>query len=140
MKYHFEKIRIAILTGVILSVISLKFSYFTHFITSKLDQNYSNTCLMRSFVDPIRWWFFVQPFVISIIMAFAWNSIKEKFKNNFNTARGPLFGLLFWIISLPSLLLSYSIFPISLLLTITWALSGLSQSIVAGFIFSKTIE
>ena len=140
MKYHFKKIRIAILTGVILSVISFRLSYFAHFITSEIDKDYSNTCLLRSWSDPKMLWFFIHPFVTSVIMAFTWSFAKGNFKDKFNTESGARFGLLFWIISLPSLLLSYSIFPISLLLTITWAITGLSQAIVAGYIFSKTIQ
>jgi hypothetical protein len=121
-------------------IISFLLGRILHLIMPEIESQYKNPCLFRPWSDPRMWFFFAHPFALSLIMAFTWSPTKHVFKGKFNNENGMLFGLFFWIISLPGLLLSYSTFPLTLIIVISWAFTGLVQTTIAGFMISKTIK
>jgi len=135
-----KKIAYGLMAGAVMLLISLLLGMLTHLLLPEIESEYKNTCLFRPWSDPSMWWFFVHPFTLALIMAFVWSETKDLFKDKLNSERGLHFGFLFWIISLPGLLMSYSTFPVTLMMAITWALSGLIQVLFGGYFFSKTIQ
>jgi len=70
-------------------------------------------------------------------LAWTWDKTKDLFKDKNWMWRGKKFGLTYWLIFLPGMLISYSTFPVSLSMIATWSLNGLIQGIVAGWVFAK---
>lgn len=81
--------------------------------------------------------YFVYPFLLGIILAWIWHKIKVLFAGGY-LKRGLSFGFIYWIITIPGMFISYSTFPISLVMVISWSLNGLIQILVAGIILAKT--
>ncbi|MGZ5245397.1 MAG: hypothetical protein ACXWD4_15860, partial [Bacteroidia bacterium] len=63
--------------------------------------------------------------------------VKSLFAAGESTGNGFKFGLMFWVISLPGMLISYSSFPISIAMVLGWTFSGLVQYLLAGLVVSK---
>ena len=135
----FEKMKIAALTGVVLLVIFLRLNYFLQRLLPELRNEYENSCSIRSSSDSKMCLLLMHPFALSITMAFIWGKTKGIIEHKMGNAKGLLFGVLFWTISLPLLLLSYTLLPFTLTMFIAMAFIGLIQMTTAGFIFSKTI-
>jgi hypothetical protein len=81
--------------------------------------------------------FYVHPFLVGLILAWVWEKIKKIVKGK-GTAKGVNFGLTYFLIVVPGMLMSYSTFKISLLMVTTWTISVLVQALVAGIILAKT--
>ena len=80
--------------------------------------------------------YFVCPFLVGLILAWLWAKTKGLFKGSY-FRRGFSFGLIYWLISIPGMVISYSSFPISLAMVFSWTLSGLVQYLAGGFILAK---
>ena len=135
-----KKIAYGLMAGAIMLLLSLLIGILTHLVLPEIESEYKNTSLFRPWSDPRMWWFFVHTFSLALIMAFVWSPTKDLFKDKRYTERGLRFGFLFWIISLPGLMMSYSTFPLTLMMTFAWALSGLIQVLFGGYFFSKTLQ
>ena len=125
-----------LLAGVVTLVASMALSFlFMKFPSVAAD--YANTNLIRPWKDPLMSLFLVYPFVLGIILAWAWNRSKSLFQGT-TVSRGIKFGLSIWLIaSVPGMLISYSCFPLSLLTIISWLTDGLVNGSIAGMIFAK---
>ncbi|MCX6817525.1 MAG: hypothetical protein NTU57_01580 [Candidatus Aenigmarchaeota archaeon] len=102
-----------------------------------LAAEYNNPALFRPWSDPLMSLYFVEPFVLGVIMAWFWNMAKGLIKETDAIKKGVYFGLGYWVITIPGMIMSYSSFPISLLMTVSWSLSIFVQVICAGILFAK---
>jgi len=76
---------------------------------------------------------------VGIILAWFWKKTKNIFGKDINGAVN--FGFAYWILSsVPGMFISYSSFQLSLLIIISWLVSGLASAILAGIIFSKILQ
>lgn len=96
-----------------------------------LQAEYANANLFRPWSDPLMSFMFVQPILVGFLLAWIWDKIK------LSPITGLKFGLTYWIVTLPGLLMSYSCFPISGIMISTWVFSMLAQSLVAGLVYGK---
>jgi hypothetical protein len=98
-------------------------------------QEYQNLVLFRSWSDPVMWVFLVQPLLLGIGLAWLWMRTKASWGGVTVAQRATRFALPLWVIfSLSGILMTFSIFPVSLAMILTWLLSSLIQLIVACFI------
>lgn len=95
-------------------------------------REYNNTALFRPWSDPAMSLYFLHPFAVGILLSFLW----QKHKNVF-AGKGPQWALVYFVLTLPGMLISYASFPVSLLMIIEWTLSGFVQVMVAGLILGK---
>lgn len=100
-------------------------------------KEYDNFFIFRPWKDPLMQLFYVHPFVVGLILAWIWEKIKKIVKGK-GVAKGVNFGLTYFLIVVPGMLLSYSTFKISLLMVTTWTISVLFQALVAGIVLAKT--
>jgi hypothetical protein len=100
-------------------------------------KEYNNFFIFRPWKDPLMQLFYVHPFLVGLILAWVWEKIKKIVKGK-GTAKGVNFGLTYFLIVVPGMLMSYSTFKISLLMVTTWTISVLVQALVAGIILAKT--
>lgn len=100
-------------------------------ILPELQMEYQNPALFRPWSDPLMSLIFVHPFVVGVILAWVWDKTKKIVKT------GVMFGIIYWIVALPGMLISYSSFLVSLIMVLSWSLSGLLQALTAGIILAK---
>lgn len=129
-----------ILSGLIVGAANLILGMLVSYIFMifpAVIKDYTDTNLMRPWADPIMSLFFVYPFVLGIILAWAWNKSKSLFKGT-PVDRGAKFGFAVFLIStVPGMLISYSSFPLSIITIISWTVSGLFCPVAAGIILAK---
>lgn len=100
-------------------------------------KEYNNFFIFRSWKDPLMQLFYVHPFVVGLILAWIWEKVKKLVKGK-GLTKGINFGLTYFLIVVPGMLMSYSTFKISLLMVATWTISVLAQALVSGVILAKT--
>jgi len=129
-----------LLAGLVMLVVSLVLGPLFNLIFPSLAAEYNNTNLFRPWSDPIMYLMLVEPFILGIILAWIFSVTKNLFKTEKVWGKGIYFGLCYWVITIPGMVMSYSSFPISLLMIITWSISILIQAIVAGLIYARFIK
>ena len=129
-----------ILAGVLMLVAGMGLSYLLNFIFPSLAVEYENANLFRPWSDPLMSIYFAYPFVLGLVLAWAWEKTKKLFKGDDNK-RGVDFGLSVWLItSVPGMIITYSSFQVSLLIVLTWTLSSLVNAILAGLVFARVVK
>lgn len=130
-----------LLAGFAMLVLAMAVGLLINSVLPSVATEYENTNLFRSWSDPIMSLYFLYPFFLGIALAWAWDKTKGVIGEGSIWVRGSRFARSFWIISaLPGILMSYSSFPISLAMSLTWLLSSLVQLLCAGFIYARMIK
>jgi len=118
-----------ILLGLIMLIVGMIVSYLFMLIPA-VNADY-NSEFMRNWQDPAMMLFFLYPFILGIVFALLWNKTKSSFKGKM---RGCYFGwMLFFLTTVPGMLITYSSFNLSFLTIIGWSVSGLVNAKIAGF-------
>ena len=123
--------------GLAMLAISLVLSMLWGKIFPGLQTEYANANLFRPWSDPLMSFMFVQPLVMGFLLAWVWNKVKSSLKTGSSLNKGLKFGLAYWVVTLPGLLMSYSCFPISGTMILSWMLSMFVQALIAGLIYGK---
>ncbi len=129
-----------LLAGVVMIIVALAIGQVLNFIVPSVEKEYHNQNLFRPWSDPLMSLMFVEPFILGIILAWIWSKVKDLIKHEAFWRRGVCFGFVYWVITIPGMIMSYSTFPISLIMTVSWSASIFVQAICAGLIFSKIIK
>lgn len=129
-----------IIAGAAMLVLGLAIGQVFAKLAPSLKTEYENPNLFRPWTDPLMSLYFVQPFVLGILLAWVWNMTKGVIKGDTVLQKGFYFGLVYWALSFPGMIMSYSSFPLSLIIVISWSVTGLFQSICAGVLFSKMLK
>ena len=135
-----KKILIGLLAGAIMLVMGLLIGQLYNLIVPSLKSEYQNPNLFRSWSDPLMSFYFVVPFITGVILAWIWEMTKGIIKGNSPIEKGLYFGLTYWVISIPGMIMSYSSFPLTFILVSSWTVTGLVQSLCAGLLFSKLLK
>jgi len=122
-----------IVAGVGMVVVGWLVSLVFGKIFPSLAIEYQNIAIFRPWSDPLMYLYILAPFVLGIALAIVWDKVKTHLSGSaFKT--GISFGLFYWLVSLSGMIISYGSFKISLLMTISWTVTGLFQALVAGLI------
>jgi hypothetical protein len=85
--------------------------------------------------------FFVHPFLLGIILAWVWSKVNTVVTGDTDVTKGVNFGVAVWLVAtVPGMLISYSSFPISFLMILSWTLSAFMELIIMGILFAKTLK
>jgi hypothetical protein len=125
-----------LLAGIAMLVIGFAAGYGLMAIFPKLTAEYANTALFRPWSDPLMSLYFVHPFVLGLILAWVWARVKGVMKGAGWAAKGARFGLAFWVVLMPGMLISYASFPLSLIMVVSWSISLLLEALAAGLIYA----
>jgi hypothetical protein len=82
----------------------------------------------------------LHPFIVALILAWIWNLVKTVLPTDKLIVKGLFFGLIYWLVSLPGMLISYGTFPISIILVLNWSVGILLQSLSCGIVFSRFLK
>lgn len=126
-----------LLAGLIMVAISLILNTLTGFFLPSLMAEYETSGIFRPWSDPLMSLMFVEPFVLGIILAWVWNKTKPCFQVCKCHRPWILFGLGYWTLTIPGMIMSYSSFPISLTMTLSWSFTILLQALASAFLLSK---
>jgi hypothetical protein len=119
--------------GVINFLASMLISQIFSVLSWQVATEYQNPNLFRANSDPLMLLFFAHPFLLAFVLVWLWQKTKNIFGNN-----GFKFGFAYWIVAtIPGMFATYTSMPYSLLMVLSWTISGLVQAIIAGLILSK---
>jgi membrane protease YdiL (CAAX protease family) len=127
-----------LVAGLVMLIVAMGFGILLNTLFPSLQAEYEDTELFRPWDDPLMSVYFIYPFVLGITLAWAWNKTKGLIKEKRPWKRGIHFALAFWLVAtIPGMIITYSSFPVSLELTISWSISSLLQVVCAGVVYSK---
>ena len=125
-----------IVAGLATAIASMLLGLLTMRIPA-VSADYANAATIRPWNDPLMSLYFLYPFVLGLIMAWAWNKSKSLFSGS-TAARGTKFGLaIFLVTSIPGMLITYACFPLSIMTIFAWTLDGLVVCLVTGLIVAR---
>ncbi|VVC03858.1 Uncharacterised protein [Candidatus Bilamarchaeum dharawalense] len=137
MKFMKKIIIPGIATGILMLIFGMIFSMAFGALFPSVNAEYQSV-LFRPWTDPLMMLFFAYPFVLGMILAWVWNHVKVLFKEKDFIRRGLRFGVTAWVVfTIPGMFVSYTTFPISLLMVLSWTLSGLVYTLCAGLVLAK---
>jgi hypothetical protein len=126
-----------VLAAIVSFIASMAIGYLFHFIDPSLKTEYENTNIFRPWSDPLMNIYYVYPFLLSIILAWLWDKSKQLFSGNI-VKKALTFAFIYWLASnVPGMVMSYSSFQISAIMTISWSVSGFVQVFVAMLVIGK---
>lgn len=126
-----------LLAGFAMLLVSIGLCSFLMKFCPALVSQYDNTSLYRSMEDPITMLFYIHPFIVAMILAFLWDKAKILFAAKRFLSRGIQFGLIYFVVVIPGLFISYITSPYSIEMIFSWAVSVLLGALVAGLILEK---
>lgn len=135
-----KAILFGLLTGILLLAVGMGLSQLLNALFPQLVTEYANVAIYRPWDDPKMSLFFIYPFLVAILLAFAWMKHKTAFQGS-ALKKGLKFGLVYFVIAIiPGMLMSYSSFQVSALMVASWTLSGLLYGVIAGLIYAKWLK
>ncbi len=126
-----------IISAIAVFAISMLVGYLSNFIFPGLKGEYENACMFRSWNDPLMMAYFAYPLILAFILSFIWDKVKTVFTGSYiNNVLN--FTFLYWLAtSLPGMFMSLSSFKISIIMVLSWTISGFLQILVASLITIK---
>lgn len=132
-----KKFLIGLFTGFIMLAANMGLSSVMSQIFPNLQAEYQNPHLFRPWSDPLMSIFWFVPFLTAFISLYIWNISKILIKGDSFLYRGFSFGFLYWLVTLPGMVISYSSFQVSEAMVIGWTMGNLVQVVFAGLIYAR---
>lgn len=129
-----------IMAGLVMLIAGMAVGSAFSYAFPAIAAEYQNISLFRPWSDPLMSLYYAVPFATGLILAWLWINLKDKISEKNAMKKGISFGLVYWIITIPGMAMSYSSFPVSPAMVASWSVSGLIQAICAGLIFSKLLK
>ena len=126
-----------LLAGLAMLLTSWFMSQILFTIHPQLEGEYRNMLLFRPWSDPLMSLIYVEPFILGMILAWIWSLVKGGIKGETIVMKGVNFGFVYWVLTIPGMIMSYGSFPLSLSMIIGWSVTILAQGIAAGIILSR---
>jgi len=125
-----------IIAGFLMLIAGILFNFLTNLAFPSIAKEYTSG-LMRPWSDPLMMIFFLYPFILSFVLAWAWDKSKKLFKGS-ACRRGAMFALsIFLISSIPGMFVTYTSFNVSFGMVLSWTVSGLIYLLIAGCVFAR---
>ncbi len=127
-----------LLVGLVMLAVSVVVGQLFHLLFPLLASEYM-TSLFRPWTDPIMSLFFVVPFLLGLALAFIWLKVRRLFKGSI-WQKGSTFGFMYWLVTIPGMVMTYASFPVSLLMVLSWTITILLQALCAGWVLAKVVK
>ena len=128
------------LTGAVMLIVNLLAGQGVNAVAPSLQSEYVNSGLFRPWSDPLMWLMFLQPFMVGVLLAFIWQHVKTVVPGKTADRKGLNFGLVYFLFSLPGMIMSYSSFPLSLTMVTSWTFGIFVQSLAAGWLLARLMK
>ena len=126
-----------IAAGVAMLVIAGLLGFLFAALFPSLKEEYTNANLFRPFSDPLVWLMYVAPVIAGLVLAWIWNAVKDGIKCDTACKKWAYFGLGYWALTIPGMVISLGTFPVSFLMVATWTVGNLAQAFVGAWVLSK---
>lgn len=126
-----------LIAGVIILAVGMIINQLFSFIFPSLMAEYASGGLFRAWTEPLMSLYFVYPFFLGIVLSLVWDKTKNLIKEKTVWRKGFVFGMVYWLVAIPGMIITYSSFKISLLMVVTWTIGILAQAIGAGVVLGK---
>lgn len=127
-----------LVAGLVMLVVGAMLGFASTAAFPSLKAEYADAALFRSFSDPtFLYVYVVQPFLLGILLSWLWVKVNVAMKEKDSRKKGLRFGFVYWLVTLPGLMLAYASSPYSLLTVVSWSVTGLVQALGAGLIYAK---
>jgi len=121
--------------GLVMMLIGIILSKGYNFILPSLQAEYENSHLFRPWSDPLMSLYFVHPVLIGLLLAWIWDKTKTVFPYSASAMKkAAIFTLIYSLFSICGMIMTYSSFPVSLLMVSSWTLSVFIQGIIGTMI------
>lgn len=125
-----------LVAGAAMLIVGMLLSQLINLAFPALMDQYQ-TVLFRPWEDPLMSLYFAHPFVLGLALAFVWDKVKGLLAGGL-LKRATHFALVYFMVAtIPGMLISYSSFPLSLLMILSWTVSSLLQALAAGLVLAK---
>ncbi len=125
-----------LVAGLAMLVVSMIVGKLFNLAFPSLMAEYQNTALFRPWSDPVMNIYWAQPFILGLILAWIWDMTKSLVAGGNACVRGCRFGAIYWVVTVPGMVMSIASFPLSLVMVISWSASILAQALTAGYILA----
>lgn len=120
-----------LVAGLVMLVVSTALNFLWPAILPSVAAEY-NSPLFRPWSDPLMSLVFVCVFLTGFVMAWMWDAVKGSIKNSVTAFAGALS-----LLALLGIFMSYSCFPMSFLMTVTWIVSTVIQYYLGAWVLAK---
>lgn len=122
-------------SGIVMVITSMIVGQVFHSLFPALAKEYNNPSLFRPWSDPLMSLFFLYPFILAIILSIVWEKTNKLFSGKTLAERSIKFGATYWLLTnITGMLISYSTFPVSLLMIFSWSTSSLITVIAGAYV------
>ena len=126
-----------ILAGFVILVSDFVAGALFKFVFPALSGQYM-TGTFRPWSDPKMMLYFLYPFIIGIMLSYAWSKMKTLFISPSALMRGKYFGLFAWVfLCLPGMFVTYTSFTVSAVMVLSWTVSGLVGLVLSGELLAR---
>lgn len=127
--------------GIVMLVISVALMPVWSTLIPGQQAEYENEHIFRPWSDPLMSYVFVHPFVLGLLMAYAYTYFGRGWKKKSLLCKGTFYGLLVWLVGgLPGMLMTISSFQLSNAMVLSWTVQGLIATLAGGFVIVKLWE
>ena len=131
---------VGLLAGLAMTLVGVVINVVMNIVLPELNEAYKTSGLFRPWSDPRMMMFFLIPFFTGIILAWVWTKVKEVVKGGTPTAKSLNYGLIYWLTTLPGMLITYSSFNVSLAMVMSWTVANLFEGVVACLLIAKLMK
>ncbi|PBQ30512.1 hypothetical protein CNR22_01590 [Sphingobacteriaceae bacterium] len=128
---------IVVLTGFGMLAIGMGLGKLANAMEPSIETEYMNTTIFRSVTDPKMAFYWFVPFITAGLMLWIWNLAKHRIKGYTYSSKGLNFGLIYWAVTIPGMIMSYCTFQLSGAIVVSWAISNLAEAIFAGVVYAR---
>ena len=118
-------------------LVNLTFLKIANKMIPALAIEYKNASIFRAVTDPRMSLFWFVPFLTAGLMLWLWNLSKNRIKGSSYRRKGMNFGLIYWALTIPGMIMSFFTFQLSTAIIVSWTLSNLGQSLFAGVMYAR---
>ena len=126
-----------LVAGVVALVVGMIVSTLISLALPALTAQYQNPGLFRPWSDPKMSIYFAYPFLLGLGLAYVWDKVKGSVPGNiWQRAWAIMIGILV-VSTIPGMTISYSSFPVSVLMILSWTAVGLVSAYFAAAVIAK---
>ncbi len=116
-----------LLAGLIMLIVGMVLSQLINMILPGLMAEYQTAGLFRPWSDPLMSVYFAHPFIVGLVLAWVLGKVKGLLGGSLWQKAGGLTLGIFLVSTLPGMVISYSSFPLSLAMILSWTVSSVAQ-------------
>ena len=122
--------------GIAILIVSVVLSFVFSYVFPSIGVEYKNLNIFRSWGDPLMSLFYLYPFLLGIILSFAWSKVKSLLRGSW-IRKSITFGVMYFIVAgIPGMFMTISSFQLSWQIVLSWTIAGLVEALAAGKIFA----